>query len=134
MSEDTTEIETKDIKKPKKLIKKLAKIGLLGLGAVSQEFLHAQLSEATNVNRVVLSGGEIILGGLATGSIKNKYAKSFLSGIVAGASKDLVSNLISGIKEGSLFQNLKLKLGGAAPADAEGPAPAPDNGKGDIYV
>lgn len=119
MTDDTTDIDVGDIKKPKKLVKKFAKIGLLGLGAVAQEFLDAQLSTATDANRAVLSGGEILIAGLASGSVKNTYAKSFLSGIVAGASKDFISNLISGIKEGNLFQKLRSKLGAPPAGKAE---------------
>lgn len=105
MTDDTTDIDISDIKKPKKLVKKLGKIGLLGLGAIAQEFLHAQISEKTDVSKTLLSGGEIILSGIAGGYVKNTYAKSFLGGIMAGASKDFVSNLIAAIKEGGL-QNI----------------------------
>jgi len=100
MPDETTDIDIKDIKQPKKLAKKLGKIGLLGLGAIAQEFIHAQVSEKTGVSKTLLSGGEIILSGIAGGYVKNTYAKSFLGGIMAGASKDFVSNLIATIKEG----------------------------------
>lgn len=102
MTDDITEIKTTDIKQPKKLVKKLGKIGLLGLGAIAQEFLSAQISEKTDVNKTVISGGEVILSGIAGGYVKNTYAKSFLGGVMAGASKDFVSNLITSIKEGGL--------------------------------
>lgn len=105
MTDDTTDIDIKDIKQPKKLVKKLGKIGLLGLGAIAQEFIHANISEKTDVSKTLLSGGEIILSGIAGGYVKNTYAKSFLGGIMAGASKDFVSNLIVSIKEGD-FANL----------------------------
>lgn len=132
MSEDITEIDIKDVKKPKKLVKKLAKIGLLGLGAVAQEFVDVKLSEMTGANKALLSGGEILVSGIAAGSVKNKYAKSFLSGILAGASKDLVSNIITVVKEGDWLAKLKGKYG-APPAD-EG-APPPTNNAGDsCYV
>lgn len=116
MPDDTTDIDLKDIKQPKKLAKKLGKIGLLGLGAIAQEFLHAQVSEKTGLSKTLLSGGEIILSGIAGGYVKNTYAKSFLGGIMAGASKDFVSNLIVSIKEGGL-QNIFKK---------EVPTPLPD--------
>ena len=105
MPDDTTDIDLKDIKQPKKLVKKLGKIGLLGLGAIAQEFLSAQISEKTDMNKTLLSGGEVILSGIAGGYVKNTYAKSFLGGIMAGASKDFVSNLITSIRGGDL-QNL----------------------------
>jgi len=98
MADDTTEIQTTDVKQPKKLVKKLGKIGLLGLGAIAQEFIHANISEKTDVSKTLLSGGEIILSGIAGGYVKNTYAKSFLGGIMAGASKDFVSNLIASVK------------------------------------
>jgi len=116
MADDTTDIDLKDIKQPKKLAKKLGKIGLLGLGAIAQEFLHAQISEKSDINRTVLSGGEVILSGIAGGYVKNTYAKSFLGGIMAGASKDFVSNLITSIKEGDLSKLWKPK-----------PEPTPEN-------
>lgn len=106
MPDDTTDIDIEDIKKPKKLVKKLGKIGLLGLGAIAQEFLNVQISEKTDMNKTLLSGGQVLLSGIAGGYVKNTYAKSFLGGMMAGASKDFVSNLIESAKAGDLLQNL----------------------------
>ncbi len=100
MPEDLTEIKTEDIKQPKKLVKKLGKIGLLGLGAIAQEFVTNAISEKTDMSKTIISGGEVILSGVAGGYVKNTYAKSFLGGVMAGASKDFVSNIITSIKEG----------------------------------
>ncbi len=104
--DDTTDIDIGDVKKPKKLVKKLGKIGLLGLGAIAQEFLNVQISEKTDMNKTLLSGGQVLLSGIAGGYVKNTYVKSFLGGIMAGASKDFVSNLIESVKAGDLLQNL----------------------------
>ncbi|DAZ90953.1 TPA_asm: hypothetical protein ES702_05916 [Lokiarchaeia virus SkuldV3] len=117
MTDDTTDIDLKDIKQPKKLAKKLGKIGLLGLGAIAQEFITAQISEKTDTNKTLISGGEVILSGLAGGYVKNTYAKSFLGGMMAGASKDFVSNLIVSIKEGGLKGIFKPKEELPPPAD-----------------
>lgn len=117
MADDTTDIDLKDIKQPKKLAKKLGKIGLLGLGAIAQEFITAQISEKTDTNKTLISAGEVFLSGLAGGYVKNTYAKSFLGGMMAGASKDFVSNLITSVKEGGLKGIFKPKEELPPPAD-----------------
>ncbi|UPO70973.1 hypothetical protein QKV40_gp19 [Varidnaviria sp.] len=120
MPDDTTDIDLKDIKQPKKLAKKLGKIGLLGLGAIAQEFITLQISEKTDTNKTLISGGEVLLSGLAGGYVKNTYAKSFLGGMMAGASKDFVSNLIASIKEGGLKGLWKPKEEAPPPTDGTG--------------
>lgn len=129
MSEETN-ISVEDVKKPRKLLKKVFANLLVGGGAVAQEALSGAITmNAPQMNKAALSAGQLLVSSIGAGSVKNKLVKNFLNGISAGASKDLVKSITdkitgalapatNGTKIGFLEKIKAMFSGAGAPAGA----------------
>jgi hypothetical protein len=114
MSSEETIITKADLTNPKKIAKKIGKGVILGAGGASQEGLRMLLTKFfPNQNQEFISSLVQFIGmGLLNGYVNNEYADSFLSGVIAGAGKDMfksAKSLLGKMVSGGVMNSAEAK-------------------------
>ena len=110
MSEKENEgVSLAELKKPMKIIGKVVKGLIGGLGAITQEVFSRKLRQMITNNRIEMAA-EYISVGVANGLINNEYLNTFFNGMLGGTMKDTVKQLID-----RFSQKTMLSAGSTAP-------------------